>query len=122
MRRIAVAILAVLMASAAQAQTVDGVYRRDGAVSDRMTVRTTADGRLAVHIETLGEAGQSCEVDELLELRGPTARFGDLENAARDWSIAFDGERATIAYAGAHPWYCGPRANFRGEWHREGSR
>lgn len=115
------AALALLAATAlpAMAQPVEGIYRRNAGGTDSMTVRLAENGRLAVHIETTGEAGQSCEVDEQLELRGGAATFSDLENAARDWSITFVGDRAFVHYVGAHPWYCGPRANFRGEWRRE---
>lgn len=120
-RRHAAAALAFALLTAAPVagQPVEGGYRREPGTTDRMTVRSIASGRIAVHIETAGEAGQSCEVDEELELQGSSARFSDLENAARDWSIAFAGDRAFVSYAGTHPWYCGPRADFRGEWRRE---
>lgn len=116
-RAAAALVLAVAVAGPTAGQTVEGSYRRNG--TDRMIVRLVERGLFAVHIETTGEAGHSCEVDERLELRGTSAHFSDLENAARDWSIVFVADGAFISYVGTHPWYCGVRANFRGEWRRE---
>jgi hypothetical protein len=113
----AVALILLLACAPAAAQPLPGTYRRDG--RDRMQVQLLPSGELAVRIETAGPNGQTCEVDEVLQLRGEVATFRDLEIAARDWTVVFDGETARVTYDGAQRGYCGPGASFRGEWRRE---
>jgi hypothetical protein len=113
------ALILALAAAALHAQPQDGTYRREGA-GGRMTVRLLPSGELAVRIETAGPAGQTCEVDEVLQLQGDVATFRDLEMASRDWTLAFDGDRAVLSYDGTQRGYCGPGASFRGAWRREG--
>ena len=116
-RRVVVALI-LLACAPALAQPQPGTYRRDG--RDRMQVQLLPSGELAVRIETAGPNGQTCEVDEVLQLRGDVATFRDIEIAARDWTVAFDGDTARITYDGAQRGYCGAGATFRGEWRREG--
>jgi hypothetical protein len=109
----------VLACGPLRAEPHEGEYRRADAARDRMMVRLLPSGELAVRIETVGPNGQTCEVDEVLQVEGDVAAFRDLEIAARDWTMTFDGDRAVIAYDGAQRGYCGPGASFRGEWRRE---
>ncbi len=118
--RRAVALAVVLACGPLHAQPRDGEYRRAGAPRDRMVVRVLPSGEIAVRIETVAAGGQTCEVDEVLQLQGDVATFRDLEIAARDWTLTFDGERAVVAYDGVQRGYCGPGATYRGEWRREG--
>jgi hypothetical protein len=113
-----VALWLALGGATAGAQPLDGIFRRGESASDRMEVHVTPAGELWVRIETLGPAGHTCELQEVIELRGDVARYSDLEDAARDWSITFEGERAIVAYSGAQRGYCSAGADFRGEWRR----
>jgi hypothetical protein len=123
-RHAASALILLFASMPLQAQPFDGTYRRAGATGDRardhMVVRLLPSGELAVQIETATAGGQTCEVDEVLQLQGEVATFRDIEMAARDWNLTFDGERALVTYDGAQRGYCGPGASFRGEWRREG--
>jgi len=114
--RLAAAI--VLACGPASAQPRDGEYRREGAARDRMAVRLLPSGEIAVRIETAAAGGQTCEVDEVLQVQGDVATFRDLEIAARDWTLTFDGDRAVVTYDGTQRGYCGQGATFRGAWRR----
>jgi hypothetical protein len=117
------ALILALAVTPLRAQPFDGTYRRNEAVGERardhMLVRLLPSGELSVQIETATAGGQTCEVDEVLQLQGDVATFRDIEMAARDWNLTFDGERALITYDGPQRGYCGPGASFRGEWRRE---
>lgn len=115
MKRLALACLLALAASAAQAQVKSGTYVAEG--GGRLTVK---DGKFS--ILTRGGDGSSCDVRGALKgLDGLATRYGD---CAVRFTVTKDGVEVEAKTPDDCRAYCGPRALFEGSYRttRKGGR